>query len=149
MRPTWGPHGCCRPQMGPTLAAWTPLSKETCKTSREIFTFLGFGAPYIRSLTVTYQYVCQRIMSISCLCLWMRNIRGPYFNLPLPCLLQGVISKVKGYLLMISTPYHINLGIHFIYFYLMMGDKGEHYVIDTLVLMSLTFGKTKRYDPIP
>ena len=26
MGPTWGPHGSCRPQVGPTLAPWTLLS---------------------------------------------------------------------------------------------------------------------------
>ena len=26
MGPTWGPHGACRPQMGPMLAPWTLLS---------------------------------------------------------------------------------------------------------------------------
>ena len=26
MGPTWGPPGCCRPQMGPMLAPWTLLS---------------------------------------------------------------------------------------------------------------------------
>ena len=26
MGPTWGPHGSCRPQMGPMLAPWTLLS---------------------------------------------------------------------------------------------------------------------------
>ena len=29
MGPTWGPTGCCRPQMGPMLAPWTLLSGMT------------------------------------------------------------------------------------------------------------------------
>ena len=29
MGPTWGPHGPCRPQMGPMLAPWTLLSGMT------------------------------------------------------------------------------------------------------------------------
>ena len=28
MGPTWGPHGSCRPQMGPMLAPWTLLSGQ-------------------------------------------------------------------------------------------------------------------------
>ena len=30
MGPTWGPHGSCRPQMGPMLAPWTLLSGTLC-----------------------------------------------------------------------------------------------------------------------
>ena len=30
MGPTWGPHGSCRPQMGPMLAPWNLLSRLLC-----------------------------------------------------------------------------------------------------------------------
>ena len=30
MRPTWGPPGSCRPQVGPILAPWTLLSWSLC-----------------------------------------------------------------------------------------------------------------------
>ena len=30
MRPTWGPPGSCRPQMGPMLVPWTLLSGKLC-----------------------------------------------------------------------------------------------------------------------
>ena len=33
MGPTWGPHGSCRPHVGPMLAPWTLLSRKPCKFS--------------------------------------------------------------------------------------------------------------------
>ena len=33
MWPTWGPPGCCRPQVGPTLSPWTLLSGKLLRWS--------------------------------------------------------------------------------------------------------------------
>ena len=33
MRPSWGPSGSCRPQVGPMLAPWTLLSGKICPLS--------------------------------------------------------------------------------------------------------------------
>ena len=37
MRPTWGPPGSCRPQMGPMLAPWTLLSGISIKSHAVCF----------------------------------------------------------------------------------------------------------------
>ena len=36
MGPTWGPPGSCRPQMGPMLAPWTLLSRQTKSSLLEV-----------------------------------------------------------------------------------------------------------------
>ena len=48
MRPTWGPPGSCRPQMGPMLAPWTLLS----------------GSPGITAVNMTLSaFLCQTVPS--------------------------------------------------------------------------------------
>ena len=75
MRPTWGPSGSCRPQMGPMLAPWTLLSGHPRSYSVWGCRLTGMGFPswkwYRHSIALSprwgFLYWWDDILVIICL----------------------------------------------------------------------------------